>query len=184
MVVRKFFRWADGREKNVRNPVEGLRIKPARQRGNETKKRYPFTAAELQKLFNGSMFPGCKSLHSWKIAGEFVPRQSAQFLVPLIGLFTGMRLGEIIQLRVADVKTTDGIVYFDVSSTLNEDDGAGETFKEPVLSCTKLTSKPASQMPLRKSAGKKPSTVRDRFGLDEQSITEPRLPKQHWVSCL
>lgn len=70
------------------------------------------------------MFSGCKSLHSWKIAGEFVPRQSAQFWVPLIGLFTGMRLGEIIQLRVADVKTTDGIVYFDVSSTLDEDDGS------------------------------------------------------------
>lgn len=103
--------------------------------------------------------------------------QVPEFLVqtgPSFGLFTGMRLGEIIQLRVADVKTTDGIVYFDVSSTLNEDDGVGETFKEPVLCCTKLT-KPASQMPLRKSAGKKPSTVRDRFGLDEQSITEPRL---------
>jgi integrase len=54
-----------------------------------------------------------------------VPRDSAVFWVPLIGLYTGMRLGEIIQLRVDDVKERDGIHYFDARVALDEEDDEG-----------------------------------------------------------
>ena len=132
MVVRKFFRWADGREKNVQNPIEGLRIKPTRKRGKKTKTRYPFTTEELQKLFDGPIYTGCKTLNRWRIPGTVIPRQSAQFWVPLIGLFTGMRLGEIMQLRVSDLKTVDRISYFDIATAMEvaDDDGAKSTKNE------------------------------------------------------
>jgi integrase len=37
-----------------------------------------------------------------------------------------MRLGEIIQLRVADIQTDDGIAYFDITTVLEEDDDEGD----------------------------------------------------------
>ena len=46
-------------------------------------------------------------------------RRYAKFWVPLVALFSGMRLGEIIQMQVADVKTLDGITYFDVTPLAN-----------------------------------------------------------------
>ena len=42
-------------------------------------------------------------------------RVTGFFWVPLIGLFTGARAGEIIQLYVDDVREEDGIVYFDIN---------------------------------------------------------------------
>ena len=126
MLVRKFFRWADNREKHVPNPIDGLRIKAKRQRGRKKPKRFPFTSDELRRLFHGPIYTGCKSLERWKEPGALVPRTSARFWVPLIGLYTGMRLGEIIQLRVADIRTEDGITYFDVTTVLEEDDDEGD----------------------------------------------------------
>ena len=126
MLVRKFFRWADNREKQVPNPIDGLRIKARRRRGRKNPKRFPFTTDELQRLFHGPIYTGCKSLGRWKEPGALVPRNSARFWVPLIGLYTGMRLGEIIQLRVADIQTDDGIAYFDITTVLEEDDDEGD----------------------------------------------------------
>lgn len=46
------------------------------------------------------------------------------FWVPLIGLFTGARSGEIIQLRVEDVREEHGVPHFDIN-----DDGADKRLK-------------------------------------------------------
>lgn len=71
-------------------------------------------------MFQAPIYTVCQSVGRWRKPGSFVPRQSAIFWVPLIGLFSGMRLGEIIQLRVADVKTLAGISYFDVTTLVDE----------------------------------------------------------------
>lgn len=105
MAVRKFFKYANAHEGNVPNPIEDLRIKPKRTRGKSVERRYPFRTDELEKLFNGTIYRGCKSAYHWKKSGDLIPRDSARFWAPLIALYTGMRLGEIIQLRTADVKT-------------------------------------------------------------------------------
>lgn len=54
--------------------------------------------------------------------GKFIIRDS-KFWLPLIGIFTGMRLGEIVQLIASDVRKENGIVFIDVNK-----DG-GETGK-------------------------------------------------------
>lgn len=66
-------------------------------------------------MFTAPIYTGCRSERHWQQPGNVVLRQSAKYWVPLIALFSGMRLGEIIQLQVADVKRLDGIEYFDVT---------------------------------------------------------------------
>ena len=123
LYARKLFAWADGRFGDVSNPFEGQRIKRRRQRGRRSDRRYPFTTRELQALFDGPIYRGCKSRHHWKQPGDLVLRDSARFWAPLIALHTGMRLGEIIQLRMADIRTdADGIAYFDVTTHMDDDD--------------------------------------------------------------
>jgi integrase len=69
------------------------------------------------------LFTGCVSRSSWKKPGDTILRDSARFWAPLIALFSGLQLGEIIQMRVADIKTdADGIRYFDISTLLAPDD--------------------------------------------------------------
>jgi integrase len=48
------------------------------------------------------------------------------YWVPLIALFSGMRLREIIQMQVADIKTQDGVDYFDVTAIGQGMDGDEE----------------------------------------------------------
>src|SRR3546814_11630732 len=56
---------------------------------------------------------------SWSRARRAIPGtlvvRDGKFGIPLIGLFAGLRCGEIVQLDVADIKTEHGIDYFDIT---------------------------------------------------------------------
>lgn len=121
-----FFAWAKSRDSSVANPVDGQGIKRPRN-NRKAKKRHPWTKEELNKMFAAPIFAGCHSESRWRQPGNVVLRQSAMFWVPLLGLFSGMRLGEIIQMQVADVKTSEGIICFDVTpmANINSADGEG-----------------------------------------------------------
>jgi integrase len=118
--VALFFAWAKARDSSVVNPVADQRVEVRRnKRGG--KKRHPWTIDELNRMFAAPVFTGCRSLRHWKQPGIVVLRDSAKYWVPLIALFSGLRLGEIIQMQVADVKTLEGIQYFDVTPVGFED---------------------------------------------------------------
>jgi integrase len=112
--VSLFFEWARSRDSSVVNPVAQQRMRKPRNK-RQGKKRHPWTIDELNRMFAAPIYIGCRSAHHWKQPGSEVLRHSAMYWVPLIALFSGMRLGEIIQLQVADVKCDDGIEYFDVT---------------------------------------------------------------------
>lgn len=112
--VSLFFEWAKTRTVGVANPVADQGIKRRKNR-RQGKKVHPWTTDELNRMFAAPIYVGCQSETHWKQPGQTILRQSAKFWVPLIGLFSGMRLGEIIQLQVSDVKEKDGIHYFDVT---------------------------------------------------------------------
>jgi integrase len=77
-------------------------------------------------MFAAPIFTGCRSSRLWKQPGNVVLRDSAKYWVPLIALFSGLRLGEIIQMQLADVKTLEGIAYFDVTPlSLDDEDDEG-----------------------------------------------------------
>jgi integrase len=91
------------------NPFKDLRlVRPARR----DKPRLPFTADDLKLIFDSPVY---KQSHRPKGgAGE------ASFWFPIIGLMTGMRLEEIGQLRSADIKTQEGINFFDLDHVPEE----------------------------------------------------------------
>jgi integrase len=112
--VSLFFEWAKTRTGGVVNPVaeQGIQRRKNRRQG---KKVHPWTTDELNRMFAAPIYIGCLSESHWKQSGDTILRRSSKFWVPLIGLFSGMRLGEIIQLQVSDVREKDGIHYFDVT---------------------------------------------------------------------
>jgi integrase len=92
-----------------RNPAVGLTVSdPVRERD----KRLPFSTQQLRLIFNAPVYRGCVD-DEWHYAtpGPNRPRR-ARFWVPLIGLFSGMRLNEICQLDVADIQHLEGVACF------------------------------------------------------------------------
>ncbi len=100
-----------------RNPSRGLQvIDPVRKRD----KRLPFSADQLQLIFNAPLYTGC--LDDWQgyaVPGPARPRRG-RFWIPLIALFSGLRLNEACQLDVADIHLIDGVDCFYVTAGATE----------------------------------------------------------------
>jgi integrase len=92
-----------------KNPATGLNvIDPIRDKD----KRRPFSADQLRSIFHAPIYTGCVD-DEWHYAspGPNRPRR-ARFWVPLIGLFSGLRLNEICQLDLADIQTVEDVACF------------------------------------------------------------------------
>jgi integrase len=93
-----------------RNPFAGMLIEKrtvARDSAASGRKRRPFTSEEVARLVANLPIPGaaddddeCPGARRWAV---------------LIAMYSGMRLGEIVQLRVADVRREAGVDLFDLS---------------------------------------------------------------------
>ena len=64
----------------------------------------PFTKEELKKIFDPKTYPRVINL-----------KYSYRYWIPLIALYSGMRLNEICQLYVDDIKIEKGVCYFYIS---------------------------------------------------------------------
>jgi integrase len=84
--------------------------------------RDPYSPDQLTKIYQSPLYTGHKSEDVRHKPGNLRLRDG-YFWVPLIALFSGMRLGEIIQLLKSDVKQEDGVWYFDVTK------GEGKSLK-------------------------------------------------------
>jgi len=105
--MSSFLNWAVNEELLSRNPARGLRLADMVAKRD---KRLPFSPAQLQTIFDSPLFRGCvDGGRGYSKIGDERPR-NARFWVPLIGLHTGARLGEICQLDVADIRVVDGIL--------------------------------------------------------------------------
>ena len=96
------------------NPFKGRSNSKASKK-NQREQRNPFSKDQLKQLFQSPLFIGCKSLASCHRPGSLVPKESHKYWVPLIGLYTGMRMQEILQLYVADLYQTNEIWVFDLN---------------------------------------------------------------------
>jgi integrase len=79
------------------NPAIGLKVKQNR-RADEERKAY--TKEDLAKMVAALPSPADKPERHW---------------IPLIGMYSGMRLGEVCGLHLKDVKQVDGVWCFDVN---------------------------------------------------------------------
>jgi len=88
-------KWAVEEELLDRNPAIGLKVAdPVHQQD----KRLPFSDDQLKKIFTA-----------------LEDRNGAEYWVPYIGLYNGMRLNEICQLNVEDVVVKDDIWCFNIT---------------------------------------------------------------------
>ncbi|TCS64684.1 site-specific integrase [Varunaivibrio sulfuroxidans] len=95
------------------NPAEGLM--PLAISVPDEEKRDPFTLEQLQAIFNAPIYTGCvdddRGLNK---PGPNHPKRS-RFWLPLISLFSGMRMNEVCQFNLDDLKCTEaGTHYFHV----------------------------------------------------------------------
>ena len=96
------------------NPFKG-RSKSVGKQDRARDRRSSFSRDQLINLFQSPLFKGCKSLASCHRPGELIPRESHKYWVPLIALYTGMRLQEILQLYHQDVYQKESIWVFDLN---------------------------------------------------------------------
>lgn len=85
------FKFAEGEGHDVSDPTQGLRFK---EEVAPEDKRNPFTVEQLNKIFASEEVSGAKD----------DLQKAYLFWIPAIGLLTGMRVGEIIQLRCKDIR--------------------------------------------------------------------------------
>ena len=113
--VRRFFDWAKSHDATVVNPVDAIKIERPKKR-NRVKPRSTWSIDELNRMFETPIYTGCRSPSRWKERGNFCMQDTAEYWVPLIGLFSGLRLGEIVQMHVADIREVSGVYYFAVTT--------------------------------------------------------------------
>jgi integrase len=95
-----FFRGQSGKGIAKMNPFEGLKVPIKRKAIQE---RDIFNADDLKKIFNNPAFADFEGREPWK------------YWVPLIGLYSGARVGEIAQLRKQDVFQDGGDMVFRIT---------------------------------------------------------------------
>lgn len=99
------FKWAVREDYMVKNPAADLSVHdPVKARD----KRRPFTEDELQKIFSAPLYTGCQSEYKYHLPGNQIIKKG-RYWVPLISLWTGMRLGECCQLHCDDVQQIEGV---------------------------------------------------------------------------
>lgn len=116
--IRCIFDWVREKGVAVPNPFLGIRVRKPK-RADRRNKRRPFTNKEVVRLLSLPLFVGAAASSGKPLYKQGTIRVSGwRFWVPLICLFTGMRLNEACGLAVADIKEEDGIIYFHVRDDL------------------------------------------------------------------
>jgi integrase len=105
------------------NKVPGVNIKVAGlKKIIPGEQRDPYAPEQLVEIFKSPIYTGHQSKVRRHKPGSLLIRDG-YYWVPLIALFSGMRLGEILQLMKSDVREENGIWYFDVNK------GEGKSLK-------------------------------------------------------
>lgn len=101
-VIGGAFRWAVREGWVVSNPIDGLTVI---DHVAAEDKRDPFTVEQLNKLFRSG---------PWVAPKEEREAEPLRYWGPLVGLFQGMRRGEIAQLQLADIEEVEGVMVIHV----------------------------------------------------------------------
>ncbi|UVF19999.1 site-specific integrase [Microvirga terrae] len=101
-----------------KNPATGLRLASDGVRRKD--RRLPFTSSDLARIFAAPLYTGClDDERGYARPGPNRPRRG-RFWVPLISLYSGMRLNEVCQLSEDDIIVEDGT---DIILIRSDEDG-------------------------------------------------------------
>lgn len=126
-VVKAIFSLAYDKEWLNKNPFGRLNIvvKNRNEKKHEKKENgySSFELADLIKIFSAPIFTGCvDDGNGFNRAGQYIIRKE-RYWTPIISLFSGMRLNEILQLEKADICEIENIWCFCVTDKTSETDG-------------------------------------------------------------
>lgn len=111
-MIRSFFKWAVDEEHIPKMPGPNIRIVGGAKEA-AIDQRNPYSPEQLISIFSSPLYSGCKSSARRSTSGDEIIRDD-YYWVPIVALYSGMRLGEIVQLRIEDLKVEEEIAYFDV----------------------------------------------------------------------
>nr|WP_184117272.1 MULTISPECIES: DUF6538 domain-containing protein [Sphingobium] len=115
------FRWAFKQGYISKNPAEALSIvEPKKKKG--LRSRRAFNVAELETLFTTPLFTGVRSRHRRFEKGDALIRDE-YFYLPILGYYTGARLGELVQLHLTDVILDTDFPHISVNEEGSEKHG-------------------------------------------------------------
>lgn len=111
-MVKSFLIWLENEGYITKAPGKNVHVIY-----KETEKpRLPFSMTQLEKLFSSPLFRGYQSQHKRYKPGSLLTKD-AEYWIPLLAIFSGLRLGEIIQTLTSDVKKQGEINFIDLAET-------------------------------------------------------------------
>jgi integrase len=108
-----FFQWCIACGYMTENPALGVRVTTTSTVSPTG--RGTFKLEELKTIFSAPIFVGCRSESRIYQPGSCHIRDYRYWL-PILGLLTGARLGELCQLLNNDVREIDGVVCIDITA--------------------------------------------------------------------
>lgn len=102
--VSAFATWLVSNSYLDANPFDGSRVAVDRKR----KTVRPFTADQMRTIFTSPLFTGCAGTGREHEPGTMQIRDW-RYWAPWVAIYSGARLGEILQLTVADVRQSHGV---------------------------------------------------------------------------
>ncbi|PLW76684.1 DUF6538 domain-containing protein [Cohaesibacter celericrescens] len=118
-LMSALFKFAEQEGYVVQNLAKGLKVSEGKKAKD---RRKAFTIDDLNRIFSAPLYTGCRNDQAgYAVPGPNIIKRG-RYWVPLIALWTGMRLGECCQLHCSDVKEIDGVWCIVISETT---DGGG-----------------------------------------------------------
>lgn len=114
--LHTFFNWAMEEGYIDKRPGKSIKLK---KKASAIDARHPFSEDQIAALFSSPAFLGHLTKEQRSKSGTILIRDG-KYWVPLLGLFTGMRLGEIVQLLVTDIKSQDETTYIQIAKLEGE----------------------------------------------------------------
>lgn len=102
-MVSELFKWAEDEQYPVKEGTRKLLANIKKPKQRDRKQRIPFTPENLQSLFQSEQYQH----------GTF--KRASDYWVPLLGLFTGARLAELVQLYVSDIYKMNDVWVIDIN---------------------------------------------------------------------
>lgn len=108
--LRAFLSWCEAEDYIAKNPAASIKLK---FKSDPQAARNPFSQSQLEKIFASPIYTGCSSVSRRSAPGDVVEKD-AYYWIPLIALYSGMRLGEIVQLSIDDIDVSGETALFDI----------------------------------------------------------------------
>ncbi len=117
--IRIFTQWAIDNHylKLEKNPFDRMKVKQ-RAKAKMKDARMPLSMVQLNGIFSTTIYTGCESdtQQGRYKKGQLIIKDHL-YWIPILALYTGARMSEILQLKVADIQTDGGIVFLDINDS-------------------------------------------------------------------